>query len=510
MANIAIYSKILVFDKIVPNFANNMGWGVGIFYPCLPHVLGAIFLRIIGNFGFPYVMAIKLVKSLIVLLSGINMYFLAKKLYNSKNKAMFSALFYLSSSYFLVDFYMRDALNESMVFVFLPLVFLGLLYLFNDNNQKIFSFLFIIGYVGMIYSHMLLTLWLTIFLLFFLLLYVDKVFKKDYFIPLLVSTIIVIIFTSTFTVPLVEHMILGKWYIPAYDNIWVLPFKGFFVPDYYSTGNNLLFIRLSVFMIIFSVIGIYNLLFDKKFKYDKRFLFGVLLIGIMSMVLTSSKCFWENVPSFFKSIQFSWRIVTFTVFCFSLFSVTALDNVYNLFKNKYKYVMTIFLLIIVGVFTFNNMVKVKFVKNGNFNVENSFALDYFPNNSMDDRDYIYSKNSNEIEIFDGSGDAKIVKNRTPYLKFELSNIDGFVSLELPRFYYLGYEIVNSDGKKFKYVENNHGLIKVTLSKNGVYELKYTGTFAYKIAVILKSFLITVLLIFFVISVFKKIKRKNGK
>ena len=85
MANIAIYSKILVFDKIVPNFANNMGWGVGIFYPCLPHVLGAIFLRIIGNFGFPYVMAIKLVKSLIVLLSGINMYFLAKKLYNSKN-----------------------------------------------------------------------------------------------------------------------------------------------------------------------------------------------------------------------------------------------------------------------------------------------------------------------------------------------------------------------------------------------------------------------------------------
>ena len=113
--------------------------------------MGAIFLKVIKNFGYSYILAIRLVKVIIVILSGINMYFLGYKVYKSKLKGMFAALFYLSSSYFFVDFYMRDALNESMIFIFMPLIFLSLIYLFNENNNKIFYILFISGYIGMIY-----------------------------------------------------------------------------------------------------------------------------------------------------------------------------------------------------------------------------------------------------------------------------------------------------------------------------------------------------------------------
>ena len=73
-----------VFSKVLPEVANNLGYATGIFYPILPHAVGGLILNIINNFGFGPFAALKLIKLITVLLSGIFMYLFANKLFKNK------------------------------------------------------------------------------------------------------------------------------------------------------------------------------------------------------------------------------------------------------------------------------------------------------------------------------------------------------------------------------------------------------------------------------------------
>lgn len=500
LKNIEFYSNISIFSKIVPGYMNNLGWGVGIFYPCLPHILGAIILKFLKIFGFGSILAIKILKLFIVILSGLFMYFLASKIYKDKTKGMLCSLFYLSSSYFFVDTYMRDAINESAVFVFIPLVFLGLYYLFNEQNKFFFYLCFIMGYVGMIYCHLVLTMWFTILLLFFLIFYFKKIFIKDIFISFVISIFIVVGLTGTFIFPLVEHMIVDKWFIPAYKNVWILPFRGYLIPDYYKTiSEGLLFINFSHFVIILFFVGLFNIIFmRKKYKYDKNFLVGILLFSVVSVIISSQTWFWNIIPKFFNNIQFSWRLVAFSTFGVCLFAGSGLETIYNFFKDKYRYVFNLFLLVLIFDFTYNNIKLVDFkddIMNICFYDPNVFSIDYFPNKANNNIDYIKNIDSKKAKVLSGSGNVEIISNDKD-IKFRTSNIDKYIEIELPKFYYLGYEIVDKNGNKIKYSESDMGLIKLKVNKNGVYQLKYTGTMLYKISILYK--VITIIFMVYVI------------
>ncbi len=50
LANIKVIADGLpfsIFSKILPDIANNFGFGVGIFYPPLPHIVGAFIYKFI-------------------------------------------------------------------------------------------------------------------------------------------------------------------------------------------------------------------------------------------------------------------------------------------------------------------------------------------------------------------------------------------------------------------------------------------------------------------------------
>ena len=499
--NVDIYSKISIFDKIIPMYANNLGWGVGIFYPGFPHLFASVILRVVRFFGFGVILAIKIEKLLIIFLSGFFMFLLTSKIYNGKEKGLIGGVLYITSSYFFVDIFMRDALNESMIFVAIPLIFFGLYYLLIGNNTEYFYIYFISGYTLAIYSHLLLTMWFTIVLLFFLVFYIRKILKKDIFKALVISTIIVISLTGTFVFPLLEHMIVGKWFIPAYKLAWTLPIKGYIVSDYYRTSNNgLLFINFSQITIILALIGIINLIFKKKYKYDKRLLSAILLFSAISIFLSSQLWFWKLIPSFFNTIQFAWRIVTFATFGIILFACSGLDTLYNFFKDKYRYILTLFIIIISFIFYFYNVEKINFISEVIYNndyTEVFSTKDYFPIKSMHHIDEIKEYDTNNIKILEGTANYKVVKNRVPMMKFKISNIDEKIKIELPRFYYLGYKITDSNGRIIPYKESKIGLIEVTITKAGMYELKYVNTTFYKIAIILKTCIIVMLIYKFI-------------
>lgn len=503
--NFELLRRSSVFSKIVPNAANNLGWGVGLFYPPLMHILGSVLLKI---FPISHLVSLKIINVLIIISSGLIMYFLTYKLFNNRKYACISSLFYLSSSYFLMDFYVRDALNELALFFFVPLVFLSFYYLFKENKIYNFYLCFISGYIGIIYCHLMMGVMFTILIIPFLLIYIKDIIKKHYLKNLILASLIVLFFTSTFIFPLFVHMQKNLWFIPAYKSVWVLPYRGYFIYDLYKTSSNgLLFIKLNVVLIILFVLSIKNIIIKKKDKY----LIGILIFTVLSLFLSGFAPFWKFCPSFLKNIQFAWRLNLYSTVGICLLIPKGLKSFYNIFKTKYHYIATIFILIIVLVFTYNNFLKVNFKRMEPITFSNNIIEanhDYYPKKAKNHLNYLSKLDSKKIEVFSKENiKIKIISNKPPELKFKVSNLDGVVKLQLPRLYYLGYKIVDSKGHYIKYYETKYGLIGLNINKNDTYTLKYVGIDGYIVALFLKGVSVLLIISLF-ISYAIMLKKRN--
>lgn len=515
-ANIAVRGSSLfnIFSKILPEIGNNFGYGIGIFYPMLPHFLGGLILNFISILGLGEYATLKIIKFIVIFVSGITMYLFASKLFKNKYYGLIASLFYISSSYFFVDIYSRDALNESFVFIFIPLIFLGIYYLFCENDRFKFYLSFIIGYVGMMYSHLVISVWFTLIFILFLLLFIKDIFKKQNLIPLIISAILILIFTSPFTVPLVEHMLNGEYAI--FDTklpvlYWTLDLKQFFVQISDITKNgNYLYINFNIVVILLSLVALFKLFTKKVPTYRKKFIVGFLLIVIVSMTLVSNDTIWYYTPDFLNNIQFPWRACTFAVFGISLFAVEGLDVFYNLFKKKFVSIASILIIVILLANVYYNIQNIQIVEALPYNVNNGMGWDeeYLPIETKNNMKYFEKRKDDEIKVNKGNAEVEIIDNNVPNMEFKVTDIKGQVTLELPRLYYLGYKIVDEDGNEIKHFKNDKGFVSVKIDNNGKYYVSYPGTTAYRVAKVV-CILTTVLCIFIIIfKVTKMHKTKN--
>lgn len=503
LANIEAFSKdfpLSIFSKILPDLANDFGFGVGIFYPPLPHIVGAFIYKIVGIFGMGIVTAETILHFLIFFSSGVTMYLLGKEIFKDNKKGLIAALFYITYNYFFVDVIIRDALNESFIFIFMPLVFLGLYNLFYNQNIKKFYICFVIGYIGLMYSHLVMSVYFTLFLLVFLLFYIKDIFNKRNFGHLCLAAVMILVFTSTFTVPMIEHKLSGIEYVSfmerkwTLDSVWNMPFEGYFSYYAYGTGfdycKGVIFTNLNFIVIIFFVLALIRIFTKKVDKNLRKFLLGVICFGILGIILNSFKGFWLHVPSLLLSIQIVWRLSSFVGFGFALVAAEGLSCYLDLFKKKYILVAMFVLFAFLASFVITNNDNTTFVSEiSNYNMSVDGAVrEHFPSKIYERMDDFWDKDY-KISILDGKGEVKILEDDTPYMKFEVKNIKDSIYIELPRIYYLGYEITDENGDLIKYECNDPGYIGLKISKNGVYEVKYVGTTAYKVAFCLKIFMI---------------------
>lgn len=135
------------------------------------------------------------------------------------------------------------------------------------------------------------------------------------------------------------------------------------------------------------------------------------------------------------------------------------------------------------------------------------SREYLPVKVKENLEYFNNRNQ-DIIIKKGSAETNIIENKTPYLQFKI-NIETNneeVKLELPRIYYMGYEIKlkTSDGneEKIDYYENENGFMEFGINKSGIIIIDYKGTTLNKIANIISILMIIIYLIF----VFVKKKR----
>ena len=493
--------------KIFPIIARDFGYGSGIFYPQLSHFVAVIFYKLLSPFHLNVTYALKLTHFSAMFLSGIFMYLLLQNICKNKKISFVGSCFYMTMPYHIIDTIIRDAFAEIFVFTFLPLVFLGIVYLFQGKYRG-FYISFVFGYIGLFFSHLVLTVYVTIFLGIVLLLNFKKVFKKKIFFRLVLATFIVILSVLCLLVPLLEHRFLGNYAVFS-DNFMAsvpiltrhsLNIFELFLWQQRSDTHLLFYINIVPFLL--ALYGIYK----RNFYKENDWLFrGAVLIAVLCIIMMSIFFPWSKMPSFLQMIQFPWRLEIFFIFSLCILAVFALMT----FSKELRPVLVCVsilscLFYTVQVLSLQNYSKID-LNEINFSSSGTGGGEYFPVNVINNFDY-YENRSNDILVTSGIADISILENNTPDLTFKVNALSD-VTLELPRIYYLGYQVVATyeDGSSelLSYVENTNGFIEVNLHRSAQVQVTYSGTVLDKLSNVI-SFIVMVLFSLIMIG-YKKIK-----
>ena len=493
----------LLGGNILPTLANDFGYGTRLFYAPLSYNIVMLIYSVINFFDFGIVLAVKLSYLLTMFLSGLFMYLFVTKTFKNKWAGLLSAIFYMSFPYHILDIFFRDAISESFFFMCIPLIFLGIEYLFEKQNKK-FYLCFISGYVLAICSHLVLSVYLTGLIVIYLIFNYKKILNKASILRLIISSIMILLLTSPFIIPLVENMLNGNYMVFEYgfmaskDTImnFTLDLGDIF---YLPTEGDKAFYTFSYIAVITFV----TVLFCgyKKVENKNTYINFIILLFICLFMLTRFFS-WDKLPSFLISIQFPYRIEVFV--CFFM-SVLAALIVFLVKKNNQKIIVTIlasisviFAIYLVNLHDYNNLDLNKVQTSG---IGETWGLEYLPKNAYYNRDYMLSRNS-KVKVIDGKAKIDNIINKTPVLIFDIET-EG-TKIELPRLYYLGYDI-KLNNKQLSYKENKNGFIELYVKESGTITVKYTGTTGYKVALALFVGSVIIIIGYFVFTNKKRIK-----
>lgn len=481
------------------DIARGFGYGTGIFYPPLSYHLTAYTTHIL-NLKYPNnLLSLPIVEMLIVLLSAISMYIFMKKVFKDSKVAGIGAISYISSTYFLCSIYIRTALAELLTFIFIPLVFLGLYELFFGKEKK-FYIPFIIGYIGMVCSQLVIAMYLTAFIILIFIINFRKVFKMDKIKKLIIASIIILLMTSPYLTLLIEHKIFGNYVVFESGSMYTLKslannsleIKHYILNDAIIHPNVQLFINPIVL-----IVSAMSIVFRNKTFKDNKKIYQIIMILLIITTFMATKYFpWTKMPSIINTLQFPWRLRTFIAFLLAIIS----GNIIKMFKFKHSNLLIIIIALMITFAGYKNIIRVAIYdlndylekNNNNEWVEGKVdrftnmgvQKEYLPVNTKYNQDYYYARD-HEVIVKKGKAKIGFSYNKIPELAFEVSIDSEEITLELPRLYYLGYKIILTDnnGKKqnIKYYENKYGFIEFTLKDSGLIEVTYEGTIASKIS-----------------------------
>ncbi|MBE6149739.1 MAG: hypothetical protein E7170_03325 [Firmicutes bacterium] len=479
--------------KILPLLGNDFGYISNLLYPPLSHFIITIIYNIFNFFEIEF--SFKLYHYLVYFLSGLTMYELSINFSKSKKTALFSVLIYLTFPYQLSEIYIRDAIAERLLFIFLPMIISSILHLFNGNYKKFYIF-FIIGYSFGIISHLTLLFFITILLIIFLLINYKSFLKKHILLSLIKASIIVILLTLFYTYPIILFKFQNTLRV-FNSNIMSIEIYDYalYLHDFlpFSTKFSLIHSKIDFgFSMTCLLLLIITFNYRKKIKFPK-YTKSLVILSLIIMFLMSKLFLWNLLPNSLKMIQFPWRLIVIFSILISLISSQCI----SIFKSK---IFLSCIIIFSLIFSFYN-IKSEYDVTIN-EIENIFEYkatmgaqgEYLPINTFNNHEYYENRNHNIIS--DSEINYNILLDETPNLYFEIYNLSNEAILELPRLYYLGYKLTYND-KKIDIYENSNGFIETKIKDNGIYELKYVGTNGMKIASYISLFTSIILLLYII-------------
>lgn len=503
LANIEDITNSISFTnplpKISTNIGNNLGYGVHLFYPPLPHYISGyinLFFKIINLGTDNCLVFIYLIASI---LSGISMYHLSLELTKNKYIALTSSVIYLLFPYRMGDIIVRSSLNEVFIFIFIPMILLSLNRLINNKS---YLWLFVVGYTGLILSHLVMTLYTTLFLIIWAIICL----KKENIIKLIKGVILVTILVLPFLSLLISQKLNGNYLVFLdgymsninYMNAFSLSIKDFLIPLNNYSWDIPHFINILV--LISFIFSIY--FFIKEKKKDKNIIY-LLILYFICFIMCLNIFPWKIMPKTLYMIQFPWRLQTYIAISISIIAPLCL----KLLDKKYiKYVTTLFIvvLLIMQIPFLKSMMTYEFLleKEINYDYGTGHSKEYLPVSTYKNIEY-FNNRDNKINCNDCN--SKIIKNNSKELIFEI-NTTNEQKIELPKLYYFGYQLKNNNNEDIKLYENENGFIEF-IGNTGTFTLTYKTPLLYRISIFLS---INTILIIIVYQLHSKTNKKDIK
>jgi hypothetical protein len=315
-------------DGIFPcRWASDSGMGYGEplfnFYGQFPYWAG----QVIHTVGFSIVNTVKTLFILTIVLSGVSMYFVSSK-YWGKWGGIISAIAYMYAPYRAVDVWVRGALNESLVFVFYPIIFYNLdQYALRRQKRNL--------WVLILFSAMLVTthnLSVVMFIPFLLIWWIIRVIRERNLrcIPgLVMAGVLIGGLTAYYLLPVIFEtslVTLTKTTQGYYDyRAHFATLSQLFISRFWGYGASLwgpvdglsFSIGQLNWIVVAAVAAV--AVFKRNWTSQKINFYLFALLGLMALFLTHNKSqfVWDHIH-FMAFIQFPWRFLGGALFFLSL------------------------------------------------------------------------------------------------------------------------------------------------------------------------------------------------
>lgn len=486
---------------IMSSFCNNFGYGWNIFYPPLETYISGVF----SLFTSSIVHAMKLTIMLSIIVSGIAMFKLMKKITKNKDMAFITAIIYITAPYFISDIYCRMAMGEVIAYMFFPMLFYGLYDIFYDSGKE--NYFLAIGALGIVLSHNISTLMAVTISAIFVILNIKKLFMKDtrknIWKNLIINGAFIILISLFFYGPLLEHKMATDYTAfvkgasrEAFLDQRAYPSQLIFSqarPEWaYKLSENKINENMSleiglpiIVALIFTPVVLRKI--DKKYKL----LYSVTLcVGITFGIMATTIFPWEWFPKVPSVIQFPWRFLLVSTFTLSIIAGVNIYKSISDLKLETMYILILVILMYTGQYI-TNLVKYDTEFDTSYlyiddkvNGNQCAAYEYLPAKASNNLDYICERTNGAI-VLSGNATIKDEEKNGSNMHFTIEGEKSEVTVELPYIYYLGYNVY-VNGQKVEYQESDNGFImmNLTLDQTKTIELNYTGTKLEKITFVI--------------------------
>lgn len=468
--------------RIQTNWLDGYGYPVSVFYGDLllyfPAVLRVIGMSIQGAYKW-YLFFINV-------LTSITMYLATKGMTNSRKMGILASYLYLLLPYRLSCIYTRSGVGEYSAMAFFPLIVWGLYRIYKaDVNSKKTEELWIIpviGFTGVIQSHLLSTILVGIFTTVCCLIMCKKTFSKKYFWELLKIVLITIAANAIHLIPILDYMqkeynvaqnaqeakiqtqgaFLSQIFslIPLGEGISLSVTENLFNPSEIVLSLGIVaWCGIIVFLIYF-IQDMRRRFLELEKKQDSMCVYLLLSMAIVTTWMSSYVFPWDAIASklgdlkiIFTSIQFPWRYLSLASVFFVLGIAVAINSdlikefmktvlgTNNSFINIICLILIGFVTISAGYFVSNEINNGKYryiIADCDLDDSKIMGAEYIPF-GVDERHLLSLKEPESSGVAMGEFHSK----GNEYEVFILqTNTNGTISV--PRIYYDGYA-VNFEG-----------------------------------------------------------------
>ena len=481
---------------IMSNFCNGFGYSWNIFYSPLTSYIPLIFRLFTSSFEI----MLKLFMVLLSFLSGITMYTFVKRVTKNRFAGLLAAIIYIFAPYRLTDMYMRTAIAELASFVFLPLVFHGMYNIFNDEEKSTKkSLILTLGAVGLILTHTVITMYTAIICFIYVLINFKALRNKQVWKMLGINVLLILLLTSFYLLPLLEHKVSAEYEVfqeGRMERTSELIRNKVDPIDLIYTQKGEMNFKIG----LVSILGVLltAIAYKKIGKEYKKMYWFLLGTGIVCIIMSLRFFPFEHLPSVLKMIQFTFRLLEFSSFCFAFVAAVNYSVLIKNFSMKDAITLStiafLLSLTIVNNLSFEKQwtedklwPAVEVNENTRRVHAGCASFEYLPSKAFNNLDYIKQR-ENRAYILSGNA---VIENEIKdgvNMIFDLYNVEENTVIELPYIYYLGYDVeaIDSEGKvnKIETFESENGFVAIQVPETAKrINVTYTGTTLMKITYI---------------------------